>query len=218
MLKIPVTPFVDSELLQENYSQFSKINTYILPIPHTRGLIHPTEPPKNYINCFWPGIMRQGKGLEKIILLHKKILEKKANIKINLCETTKNQFNYKNEQLNFTCFHMDRKTYCKLIREANVVLLPYSSQEYFSRSSGIFVEAIYAGKIVLTTTNTWMAFELKKYNLFELIFNWESEAVVENMLEIINDKKMKKKLSIMMYNYRKYHSIKNYASILKTHI
>lgn len=49
--------------------------------------------------------------------------------------------------------------FCK----AGCILLPYSPTEYALRTSGIFIEALGLGRLVITTNGTWMAEELQHW-------------------------------------------------------
>ena len=49
-------------------------------------------------------------------------------------------------------------------RLADLVLIPYSAQSYRYRSSGVLVEAMAAGKPVVTTAGSWMAAQLTPQN------------------------------------------------------
>jgi glycosyltransferase involved in cell wall biosynthesis len=47
--------------------------------------------------------------------------------------------------------------YYKILSSADIVLIPYSPEAYRFRSSGILVEALAAGKVIVTSSNSWMA-------------------------------------------------------------
>jgi glycosyltransferase involved in cell wall biosynthesis len=50
--------------------------------------------------------------------------------------------------------------YHRLLHEADIVVLPYDAAAYSSRSSGVFAEAVAAGKPVIVPAGTWMAGEI----------------------------------------------------------
>ncbi|MDZ4783099.1 MAG: hypothetical protein SGJ19_22875 [Planctomycetia bacterium] len=50
--------------------------------------------------------------------------------------------------------------YRDLVRDADVLLLPYDGAQYFARSSGILAEALTAGVPVVAPAGTWMAMQL----------------------------------------------------------
>lgn len=52
---------------------------------------------------------------------------------------------------------LDGDAYARAIREAGAILVPYARQNYAARSSGIFIEAITAGKPVIVTAGTSMS-------------------------------------------------------------
>ena len=56
---------------------------------------------------------------------------------------------------------MSPHAYFETLFEADVVILPYWVSTYQSRTSGVFVEAVCAGKIIICSEDTWMADELR---------------------------------------------------------
>jgi glycosyltransferase involved in cell wall biosynthesis len=58
--------------------------------------------------------------------------------------------------------HQDlgRREYLDLLASADVVLLPYHLDHYARRTSGVFCEALVAGKPVITTEGSWMSGEI----------------------------------------------------------
>ena len=56
---------------------------------------------------------------------------------------------------------MNRKEYSALLASSDVVLVPYHSELYRERTSGIFLEAVTSGKVVVCTEDTWMSDLLK---------------------------------------------------------
>jgi len=59
--------------------------------------------------------------------------------------------------------------YYQILAESDVVLIPYSAQRYRYRSSGVLVEAMGAGKIVVTSAESWMSTQVSPQHavLFE---------------------------------------------------
>ena len=47
--------------------------------------------------------------------------------------------------------------YYEILADSDIVLIPYSAQRYRYRSSGVLVEAMGAGKVVVTSADSWMA-------------------------------------------------------------
>jgi len=57
---------------------------------------------------------------------------------------------------------LDSAGYKALIDEADIILLTYKPEHYMARSSGIFIEALKAGKAVLMPSTTWMQAEIEE--------------------------------------------------------
>ena len=74
--------------------------------------------------------------------------------------------------------HLTRTEYLMQLAISDLVLLPYDALAYKERTSGIFIETIVAGKMPAVTRGTWMAGELARYDLSELIVDWNAPAVL----------------------------------------
>ncbi|HEY2810267.1 MAG TPA: hypothetical protein VGJ00_02610, partial [Rhabdochlamydiaceae bacterium] len=105
---------------------------------------------------------------------------------------------------------MNRLNYEKWLNTVDIVLLPYDSAVYHSGTSGIFIEAILAGAIPVVREGTWMAYELKRYDLREFILDWEDPALIRRLLS----SKKSEKLERMRESYRKYHCLESFAKTL----
>ena len=55
---------------------------------------------------------------------------------------------------------LSRRDYAELLAAMDIVLVPYSAPGYKRSTSGIFAEALAAGKPVVVPSDTWMAAEL----------------------------------------------------------
>lgn len=64
------------------------------------------------------------------------------------------------DQVRLVTLPMSGDEYRRLLLDADVVLIPYDRDNYYARSSGVFAEALVAGKPVVVPAGTWMATEL----------------------------------------------------------
>lgn len=74
--------------------------------------------------------------------------------------------------------------YQSALSEADVVLLPYWRDLYASRTSGIFLEAVAAGKPVIVTADTWMTDELGAYGSGIAIPSHSGKALADAIIEL----------------------------------
>ncbi|MBN8889193.1 MAG: glycosyltransferase [Rhodospirillales bacterium] len=58
---------------------------------------------------------------------------------------------------------LSSEQYYDILWDSDVVLLPYWRSIYASRTSGVFMESLSAGRPVIATRDTWMADELRHY-------------------------------------------------------
>lgn len=74
---------------------------------------------------------------------------------------------------------LDPASYRNLLESADIVLLPYWRSVYRERTSGVFVEALTAGKPVIATERTWMSDELASHGAGILCKDQDPASLVE---------------------------------------
>ena len=163
----------DSELLETEYLSNFNIKVITLCIPHI--IDFNIKPVKN-LNEIVIGIIgpsRNYKGvieaLEALLIIDKADISKKNNITLIL-----HSFGELSAQVNlmaekFTTINvivrrrpLSSDDYNNDIRLCDLILLNYDPAMYQRNTSGIFFEAICLGKDVITTENTWMAYQNSK--------------------------------------------------------
>ena len=108
---------------------------------------------------------------------------------------------------------LNENDYQELLNCSDVVLIPYDQAIYHSNTSGIFTEAVGAGKPVIVTKNTWMSYYLDKASGIEIEYN--SESLSRAIIKIANDYvNYKKYANIQKNEWIKYHNPNNFFSIL----
>ena len=78
---------------------------------------------------------------------------------------------------------MDSTSYYQMLLDSDVVLMPYRRSTYLARSSGIFVDALAAGKPVIATQDTWMSEQLKHFGAGVLCRDNDSADLARAMVE-----------------------------------
>lgn len=208
----------DSELLGKGLFHYFQEPVKIVPIPHT-DINHCAKiiSRDSQIVCWWPGFPREEKGLEIIKNLVNKPGDYATNITIVCAKCSQLNPTENGVNLKLIKNHLTREEYQNWLQLSTIILLPYNAPAYQARTSGIFTESIMAGKIPLVTHDTWMAHELFKYNLAELVIDWHKPKKVFELIEnLANDDEIRAKLQAMKQSYEKFHSIGSYAGIIET--
>ena len=208
----------DSDRLSQSLSNYFETSVTVMPIPHTDMSHCSTKSQdKSKIICWWPGSPREEKGWNIIKKLAHYSGDNTKNISLVCAETSQVTAVKNGVELTLVDHYLNREEYYHWLGTSQVILLPYNYPAYEGRTSGIFTQSIMAGKTPLVTENTWMASELLKHNLAELIINWENEKQVFDMIrELINNNLIQDKVSKMQYSYQQFHNIDNYAAVMNT--
>ncbi|NGX59023.1 MAG: hypothetical protein KR126chlam3_00167 [Chlamydiae bacterium] len=215
-LKKKLVLLTDSDLLMKSWQKACKRPVHLVPIPHT---VHMMSPPtiwkEDKCLCWWPGEPRKAKGLstiQQLCTLHDPISSK---MKLILSEETPIASMKQSLTLTLISGRLSRADYLHWLHKCDVVFLPYDPKIYANGTSGIFVEAICAGKMVLVKDKSWLAYELKRFELDQLIVDWENPYFFSHLNTLRDDSSIKKKLEKMRKAYRNFHSVESFAKTLK---
>ena len=202
----------DTDLIKKNYLQKFNKQVKLMPIPHTFKKIKYKEIGiKDKINLFFPGKYRNDKFSNNFKLFVKNNNSSKIRFLINKKVKFENSKKFESYKINE---NLSRAEYLRYFLSSNFIILPYESEDYKYRSSGIFVEAISLRKIVFVSGNTWMSKELRKHNLSELIIHDWNNFEIFKFIKKCNLQKLNKKLKIMQKKYLNFHNEKNFNLIM----
>jgi glycosyltransferase involved in cell wall biosynthesis len=74
---------------------------------------------------------------------------------------------------------LDDDSYLRLLKEADVLLLPYHLEKYHDRTSGIFCEARTSGKPVITTEGSYLGLEVLREGTGWLVRNRDPDSLAQ---------------------------------------
>jgi len=204
----------DSRRLESHLSSIFQLPVYVLPIPHTfQELPNPFPKDKGCIICWWPGIPRSEKGLDIIHRLTQTIELGADNFIIVVSEDSGLKAVPGGPKIQLIGRLSDLE-YRRWMAICDIVLLPYDPQVYRCRTSGIFIEAVLAGRMPLIRKESWMSGELQSFNLGELDFDWDSPGIFSRLRQLLNDLEIKRKLAEMRSSFSDYHSVAGYTKVL----
>ncbi|MBI3508852.1 MAG: glycosyltransferase [Chlamydiia bacterium] len=217
-LKADLTFLTDSELLAEQLQSVLHQKLTVVPIPHGQPRTDKKFPKESHlIYCWWPGgATRPAKGLKHICHLSHLLAEHEAPIRLIVAKNSQAKGVIASPSVCFIDDELSREAYEMWMNTADITLLPYDPQVYGAATSGIFVEAISAGKLPLIHRNTWMEYEAKKFGLRELCIDWESPDILKQIEQIWQDREVKKQLKNMQQHYRSYHCIEKFSDVLES--
>jgi hypothetical protein len=207
----------DSEPLGDSLRAYLQTPLTVMPIPHTDFPdlvplpVHPDP-----LVCWWPGSPRAEKGWSDIKQLTQVPWTKTPQIELVAAQAAALVGTAKGVTVRLIGDRLSREDYAAWLNRAQVILLPYDPLAYQERTSGIFTEAIIAGRIPLVKADTWMATELAHYDLTALILDWHDPLTVwQAVTAIANNTAIRQKLMRMRQEYCKLHCVDTYAQVLQ---
>jgi glycosyltransferase involved in cell wall biosynthesis len=170
----------DSELLISEYSLINpSLVFHLAPIPHAK--VHGTDRDTlarikagEKIRIGYVGEARTNKGFDLLprLLARAKDLRLTERIELNVhahCSEPAAPFYRRTisglrHPATFLYYHpMDEQEYSDFLARLDVVVLPYTIDNYHAQTSGVFAEAMASGKIVVVPKGTWLATQLQRY-------------------------------------------------------
>lgn len=204
--------FSDSELLANSMSKYFEESFTVMPIPHTE-FVEKTHHDSNHIICWWAGPPREEKGWHIIKNLSQCETSLADNFILVASKTADLITANDGVKVIFTEDNLPRQEYVSWLSKTDIMLIPYDAMAYEERTSGVFTESVIAGNIPLTMKNTWMAKELLKFELDELIINWDNPLQVwQDIHRVFNCEQIKLKLKRMQTAYRNFHNLSSFAN------
>ncbi len=188
----------DSELIAAEYEKEGGVKLQVVPIPHTHVRKQKAMRKSDKLICYWPGEPRPSKGLSEIKQLTERMDRERFELVAVRSSELKNAHLIKD--------YLTREEYLFYLERSDLVLLPYDPLVYQKGTSGIFVEAVCLGKMPLVKEGSWLAYELRKYELDELIVEWQDPDFFTKLEELYASENVRKKLSWMSSEYNHFHT------------
>ncbi|MDZ8260890.1 hypothetical protein [Nostoc sp. ChiQUE01b] len=203
----------DSESLSKSLSNYFNEPVTVMPIPHTDFIDVETIPElTNEVICWWPGAPRTEKGWNIIKSLMVCVSEEAKKICVVAAESSELSPLFNGVKVELIPHRLSKSDYLKWLKTSNIILLPYDADAYSERTSGIFTECIMAGKIPVVTKGTWMARELAKYGMEELIIEWsQPDLIVSKIINLSKSLTVKNKIKEIQKAYQNFHTVESYA-------
>lgn len=215
--RVSVRLLSDSETVARRLREYYREPVTVFPIPHTASTGEAScKPPHNKekIKLWWPGHPRPDKGASLInaLISHDdpRLSEYElAHSKTDLLEA---------RQATISIRELDpmlsRKAYIEQFEKADAVLLPYSKSVYNEATSGVFVETIFHARVPFVISETWMADELRRFNLEWAIFDGTVQDLVQRLASV-DFSSLPAEFSDMVKHYRSYHSASSFGHHLE---
>lgn len=202
----------DSELLMEGLERDLGFPYWVVPIPHTEQNVQKETKQGGPIQLWWPGVVREDKGLHKIRYLLEQ-LQGLEEVQIVMGKEGE-QFFGAHPKVHFTPTYLPKEEYFAWMQRADLLLFPYSGKTYAESTSGPFVESVSIGAIPVVSQGTWMAHELCRFDLSELVLNWDESDLIDRLMKIRSDSTIRAKLDLMKSAYCDYHSPAGFFSVI----
>lgn len=197
-LKGRVVYLTDSELLKKEYEALLKRKIMLCPIPLNPFIFEISEgkalarkiPPSDRIVISYAGGARYNKGFdtftdmaiglysdkelsEKITFAVQLDIHPQAGGDIKIVREAVRKIEYfckRSNNIKIIRGALAMREYYRLLSESHIIVLPYRDEAYKSSTANILIESVLLEKVPVVSCNTWMAYELAKSGLQDLIF------------------------------------------------
>jgi glycosyltransferase involved in cell wall biosynthesis len=210
----------DSQPLAKSLTELFGQPLRVMPIPHG------APPAREVVNlphwvasrpqvvAWWPGRPSADKGLAIMARLIQQADPEARQVQVVAAAGSGLTPMPRGCQVRLIPNELSNADYWGWMMAADLILLPYDLS-YAERTSGIFVEALAAGKPAVTTAGTWMAGELLAHGLPELIVDWSQAGMWQRLACLARDAGLRARLEAMQAVYLREHSLEGYAAALQ---
>lgn len=207
----------DSELLTKWFDAFFNQTIHLMPIPHTHETrVEPFTKKDGKIICWMAGHQYARSFNLSVIQRIANLTDKGAStIRLIVAESVNISSVSGGVEIDKVKDDVPRIEYLTWLFTCDIVLMPYDPLIFSKRTSGVFVECIIAGKIPVVTKGTWAANELEKFDLEDLIVDWDNPDILSILQKVAKDASIKSKLVNLRKAYLAFHNEKNFASSMK---
>lgn len=196
----------DSRLISDFLGCKLRRSFTTLPIP----LLDLPKQPFKQLKTFrllFVGEPRKEKGRQEVLSLLSTQDPAASCIELTLSEQLREAISSTSLILHYHARSLDQQHYLELLNRCDVLLLPYCSHRYQRRTSGIFVEAIWMGKIPLVAEGSWLAHELRRHQLEMLIVDFTSPLFFTHLIRLSQHPQLYEALNAMQTEYHHFHNL-----------
>ncbi len=193
----------DSERLIKEYGNHTYIPMELLPIPHggsdlTHGMrVLPENKVTTVVSL---GNARAEKGFNEIYKMMRALAASKCTFPVKFViqandpdgeaapfvkKLKKTRFPF---PVSVITKSLNKEAYEEMVAKADVILAPYWQEVYASRTSGVALEALAAGKILITTKNTWMSDQAKLWRTGLLVENHDVASLLKATVRAVTNR------------------------------
>jgi len=215
--------YMDSELSIEKYQYYFENKIKLIGFPlyseeYVKSLHGNSENNRLFKQIGFFGNLTKKNGFDRFYNLVKNFKNRKDLhfvLKLNLKMHSEKTLLKKMEELrtysNVVIYdrYLDEvNEYIPLIKSCDVVIIPYDPNEYPVQTSGVFIDAITHGSLVVVSDDTWMAKKVKELH-FGLTFHKDEE-----LIEIVKNIKScgKEQLSINLRDFVSKYIVNNFIN------
>lgn len=201
--KYDVSLFTDSHRLAENLAPLTSLPFTVLPIPHTWGGL--ADPPVDAVaetdaggslHCVSLGNARDEKGIGEILEAVRLTANEPWGNRLRFTLQVNDPYQAEDAIQAFRDGPPDPRTtlvdeslgsdeYAALLASADVVLVPYWRSIYRERTSGVFLEGLITGKLVLCTRDTWMSDLFEVHGGGVVVDDRSAQSIYEGLRELV---------------------------------
>jgi glycosyltransferase involved in cell wall biosynthesis len=178
----------DSPILQSRYEAILQQPVNLLPVVVSRHAMASSKPPGNPPCFACLGSAREDKGFPEVLAAIDSLSASTQPINVRFALQSSNPDHRSavalegfrsapKEHVSLVDHPLSEEAYLELLRDADVLLLPYRPETYKERTSGVFCEALSAGKPVIVSDGSLMARQVSRERTGWLVRDSHPESI-----------------------------------------
>jgi glycosyltransferase involved in cell wall biosynthesis len=220
--------FADSQELINEYRLATTLPVSLAPIPHSHRSCSNGDFAKadTSVTISYVGEARKHKGFHLLPHMVNGFARKLVNgtVHFNIQNFTNNprdafykkaMAKFDSEHLTFFTEQMSEEDYQAYLSTSDIILVPYSLENYYKQTSGIFAEAMAMGKPTIVSRGTWMARQVKKYGGGKLFPPEDAEGLLNAAADAVsNFTSLRKEAQAAAKEWSRFHSPENFLHLV----
>jgi glycosyltransferase involved in cell wall biosynthesis len=188
----------DSDVLQQKYQTILQEDVFVLPHVVSRRAVECQKPPGKTAHFVALGNAREEKGFPEVLaavdILHANGKSPDARFTLQSNDPDAPSAaalaafrSAKTKSVSLAGKPMDEDHYFQLLKDADVLLLPYHLDKYTDRTSGVFCEALSSGKPVIATAGSFPGREVEAKGIGWLVRDRSPESIAQAILQAVRE-------------------------------
>ncbi|GEM_PF-545250 len=187
--------YIDSEEMNETFQSLLGVTFAKWTMFPVTNFDVPTTPlleqtPNQHLNVIFPGNLRLEKGFDLTTSAVNRLAKQNLNVYIRSTlinikdKAIADLLTQIDNRVNIIEGVLSESAYLSLMKQADIIILPYRVSEFKTRTSGLMADALYLSKPVIAAKGTWMGNLIEQYENGVVFDDGDAQSLIDAVLKV----------------------------------